>query len=180
MTTAGIAYRRTAGSLPARFRPQHPRQVTRKEIVHALRTAHAELGEPFTIARYDAWVRRQAAEYAAREEQIRFPLRRSVTRMFGTWQAAITEALGDRAGSLAVTGYRHRATPTRAQNRVAVLPRRTRTQPEDQRVRALAPRPGRIDRVHRLAALRSHHPRPLRQRQVDNHLCTPARRRPPR
>lgn len=106
MTTAGIAYRRTAGLPPTRFRPQHPRHLTRKEIVDALRTAHAQLGEPFTIARYDAWVRRQAAEYAARQEQSRIPGRRPVTRMFGSWQAAITEALGDRAALLAASGRR--------------------------------------------------------------------------
>lgn len=61
MTTAGIPYRRTAGSPPARFRPRHPRHLTRNEIITALRAAHAELGEPFTLVRYDAWVRRQAA-----------------------------------------------------------------------------------------------------------------------
>jgi len=107
MTAAGTAYRR-ATSPPSRFRPQHPRNLTRKEVSEALRIAHAELGEPFTIVRYDRWARRQAAELAEREQQTRSPGHQTVTRMFGGWQAAIAESLGKQTVLLASAGHRRR------------------------------------------------------------------------
>ena len=107
MTTAGIAYRRTAGLPPARFRP-HRRHLTRDEIVDAVRTAYADLGEPFTIRRYETWLRQQAAVDAERQQPTLSPGRRTITRTFGSWQAAIAEVLGERHAAAFENGRRAR------------------------------------------------------------------------
>lgn len=94
MTAAGVAYRSTNGVPPVRFRP-HRRNATRTELVEVLRAAHAEIGEPFTIQRYNAWRRRQAALDAERQQSSLSAGHRPVTRAFGSWHAAIAEALGE-------------------------------------------------------------------------------------
>jgi len=105
MTTAGIAYRRTNGAPPVRFRP-HRRNATRTELVDVLRSAHAEIGEPFTIQRYEAWRRRQAALDAQCQRPSLGAGRRPVTRAFGSWHAAIAEALGEQHQALSENSKR--------------------------------------------------------------------------
>ena len=107
LSAAGIAYERPAPG-HRRFTPQHPRHLTRDEIIAALRQAHAAIGEPFTMERYNAWVRRQAAEHAERQERMRIPGHSPAVRLFGSWPAATIEALGDRPQARSQTCRRAR------------------------------------------------------------------------
>lgn len=60
------------------------------------------------MERYNAWVRRQAAEHAERQERMRIPGHSPAVRLFGSWPAAVIEALGDRPRARSQTRRRAR------------------------------------------------------------------------
>jgi hypothetical protein len=92
---------RAAGVESSRIRVQRRRRAvrfTKDEAVAALVAAHAELGEPLSEERYDAWVRendRRASERAWSFPPA--PTSHTIRNLFGGWRAACAMVLGENA-----------------------------------------------------------------------------------
>jgi hypothetical protein len=89
---------RAAGVEPSRMhvrRARRARRFTRDDVLAALRAAFAELGEPLSRLRYDAWVRERDRQ--AGDEGSRFPpapLSATISNELGGWRNACTTVLG--------------------------------------------------------------------------------------
>jgi hypothetical protein len=87
------------GVEPSRLRIQRVRRAsrfTRDDLVAALQAAHADLGEPLSRARYDAWVHERDRQ--AHEEDSRFqpaPLSATISNKLGGWRRACATVLGE-------------------------------------------------------------------------------------
>lgn len=68
---------------------------TEQQIFDALRSAFAEIGNPFSIQRFEIWRDRVIEEAQARGEFVRIPCDTMLQRRYGSWYAACTLALGD-------------------------------------------------------------------------------------
>ena len=102
---AGIEF---AQGGPRRGRPQRVRNITRDEVLAAVRMAYEALGEPFTMPRYDEWVRRKASEHADSPAPFRLCSAGVVCDMYqGRWSNAVMAILG--ANQQATTAMQARA-----------------------------------------------------------------------
>jgi hypothetical protein len=90
---------RAAGVEPSRMhiqRARRARRFTRDDLLVALGAAHAELGDPLSRVRYDAWVHERDRQ--ADDEDARFqpaPLSATISNKLGGWRRACATVLGE-------------------------------------------------------------------------------------
>ena len=90
---------RVAGVEPSRLRIQRTRRAryfTRDDLLAALQAAHAELGEPLSRARYDAWVHERDRQAKGDDSELQpAPLSATISNKLGGWRRASTTVLGE-------------------------------------------------------------------------------------
>ena len=80
---------------PRPLRPIRVRNPTREEAINSLTNAHADIGEPFTIVRYQIWLKTKTDEHDRDGPPFRYCSPTAITNILGGWRLAVLQAIGE-------------------------------------------------------------------------------------